>query len=445
MRYRRAVAVAATAAAVASVSAPALANGRFPAAGQVVVDPGDPLHIVLRTTYGILQTTDAGVTWRWICEQSVGYGGIEDPAMGVTGDGTVLAGIFEGLSASHDHGCSWAFAGGLLDQQYTIDVAVETTDPARAVAVTSTGITQGFHVVLAETTDNGKTWTKAGVDMPVDFLALTVEIAPSLTDRVYVSGLSGMNYVGALQKSEDRGKTWKQIAFDLKGALAPYIGAVDPSNPDRVYVRVDTATDDELYVSDDGASTWTKILTAKGEMLGFALSPDGSKVAAGGPDSGLFVASTSDFVFKQVSQVGVKCLEWQAAEQLYACADEFKDGFTLGVSKNDGGSFTPVYHLPDLAPLECDASTPTGAACPAAWPGVASTIGADSGSSSSTSGAQTAAATSGAPATPPKDESSTCTVPSGGSSDRELGAPIAAMILGLGAAALRRSRRRRTL
>src|SRR5262245_56848508 len=97
---------------VALASGTASANGRFPAAGQVVVDPGDAKHIVLRTTYGILQTTDAGQTWHWICEQAVGYGGVEDPSMAITVDGTVLAGIFEGLSASHDRGCTWALAKG---------------------------------------------------------------------------------------------------------------------------------------------------------------------------------------------------------------------------------------------------------------------------------------------------------------------------------------------
>src|SRR5262245_37707256 len=76
----------------------ALANGRFPAAGQVGIDPGDARHVVLRTTYGLIQTTDSGSSWRWICEQAIGYGGTEDPAMAVTGDGTVLAGTFMGLS-----------------------------------------------------------------------------------------------------------------------------------------------------------------------------------------------------------------------------------------------------------------------------------------------------------------------------------------------------------
>ena len=387
MMHTRA-AIAAASIAVGLAPRPALANGRFPAANQLVIDPGDATHLVLRTTYGLLQTTDSGTSWSWICEQAVGYGGTEDPAIGITGDGTVLAGFFEGLSVSHDRGCSWGIIAGPLDQQYAIDVTVETNVPARALVLTSLGMKDLFRTALTETVDDGATWTQVGVPMSTDLLGLTVEIAPSRLERVYVSGLAGASFGGVIARSDDRGETWTQ--FSLEGASAPYIGAVDPTNPDRLYVRVDSrdTADDELYLSDDGAATWTKIFTSTQDMLGFALSPDGSKVAAGGPEAGLFVASTRDFVFSQVSQLRVKCLKWHQ-DGLYACADEFVDGFTLGLSKNDGATFDALYHLPDLSPLECGAETPTGNVCPATWPDIATTIGADSssGSGSRTRGA----------------------------------------------------------
>src|SRR5262245_35467226 len=63
-RVKRSLAwLTAIVAAGVAASSPASANGRFPAAGQVAVDPSDSEHIVLRTTYGILQTTDGGTTW----------------------------------------------------------------------------------------------------------------------------------------------------------------------------------------------------------------------------------------------------------------------------------------------------------------------------------------------------------------------------------------------
>ena len=38
----------------------ALANGRFPLANQLVVDPTNPDHMVARATFGILDTHDNG-------------------------------------------------------------------------------------------------------------------------------------------------------------------------------------------------------------------------------------------------------------------------------------------------------------------------------------------------------------------------------------------------
>jgi hypothetical protein len=378
----------------ATLATPAFANGRFPAAGQVVIDPGDPAHIVIRATYGILQTVDSGQSWQWVCEGAIGYSGVEDPAMGVTGNGTILAGIFAGLAVSPDRGCSWAFEGGPLQAQYTIDVAVQQDDPMRALALTSTGSQSGFHVILVETADGGATWAQAGVAVDTEFLALTVEVAPSDPDRVYLSGLFGAEYEGAMARTSDRGQTWEILPFDLQGADSPYIGAIDPANADRLYVRTDHPVDDALYVSDDAAQTWTKVAVAPGEMLGFALSPDGSQVAIGGPQLGLQIASTTDFEFQDQGKQKVACLKWHDSG-LYACGSEFEDGFTLGRFVDAQTGFTSVYHLADLEELVCAAGTITADKCPQEWPPVAETLGI-----SGSGGGGGAAASSGAGASP---------------------------------------------
>ena len=123
------------AAALASslTSRDARANGRFPVASQLVVDPGDARHLFARTTYGMIQTTDGGATWQWVCEKAVGYAGTIDPAVGIMGDGTTLAAVFDGLAISHDRACSWAFASGVLAKQFVIDVAIEPGALERAL------------------------------------------------------------------------------------------------------------------------------------------------------------------------------------------------------------------------------------------------------------------------------------------------------------------------
>jgi MYXO-CTERM domain-containing protein len=418
----------------------ASANGRFPAAGQLVVDPSDPQHLVLRATFGILETSDGGTNWGWICEKAVGYTGVEDPAMGVTSDGSILAGIFEGLSISHDRGCSWDFAKGPTDGQYTIDVAVEKQDPKRAVAITSTGVSGGFHVVLAETTDDGKTWAQAGADLPSDFLAQTVDVSPADAQRVYASGLAGPEYAGAVERSDDHGATWTRLPFDIGNNAGAYIAGVDPTDADRLYLRLDGEPGDALWMSTDGATTWKPIYASTSDMLGFALSPDGKKIAAGGPKDGLWIASTSDLVFEQVSTVDVKCLAWSDAG-LYACGDEFVDGFTIGVSKDDGKTFSPVYHLSHLGILSCPAGTPQADICPDEWTNVASTIGADGSTSAGAGGAgatsSSSSAASGSGGSSGSDDDGGC------STSRGSGAPAGTFLLGLAGVGVAWSLRRR--
>jgi MYXO-CTERM domain-containing protein len=377
-----------------SLSLPdARANGRFPIADQLVVDPNDASHIVLRTTYGVLETSDAGSSWSWICEAAIGYGGTQDPAIGVLGDGSLLAGVFEGLAVSHDRGCSWAMVGAPLADEYIIDVSVHKDDPSRGVAITSSGTGAGFHVIVAETADNGVTWTQAGTAILSDFIALTIDVAPSDPNRLYASGLVGKSLAPAVERSNDRGATWTRTYLDAAYAdTVPFLAAIDPVNADRIYIRLSGDPIDRLVVSDDGGATFTEAFTGVDDLLGFALSPDGSRVALGGPKDGIQIASAADLAFTKVSELYTRCLTWTPAG-LYACGNEFVDDFTVGLSQDEGKTFTPIYHLSDICPLACPSGGATPEACVASWPGIAATLGIEpaqcggaSPSSSSSSG-----------------------------------------------------------
>ncbi len=392
------------------------ANGRFPLADQLVVDPQDPTHLVLRTTYGILSSSDAGSSWGWVCEAGIGYGGTQDPAMGVMADGTVLAGIFEGLSVTHDRGCSWAFAPAPLEKEYVIDVSVHRNEPSRAVAITSTGVGTGFHVILAETSDNGATWTQTGTAINSDMISLTVDVAPSKPERVYVSGVTGKSYAPAIERTDDRGMTWTRTFFDAKyAAETPYIAGVDPANPDRLYVRLSGTDTDHLLVSEDGAQTFTEIFSSTSDLLGFALSPDGKRVAIGSTVDGVHVANATDHVFQKVSAVECRCLTWTNAG-VYACANEFADEFTVGLSTDEGKTFAKIYKLNEMCPLECPAGSPGTTACASSWAPLAATLGVDQtkcGIASSSSGSSSSSGTSPPPNPQPEGCACDMTNPSG--------------------------------
>jgi hypothetical protein len=458
---------AAAAALVLGIASAAHANGRYPAAGQIALDPMNEANLLVRATYGIMISTTAGRQWGWVCEPAVGYGNIEDPMMAYTANGTILAGIFEGLSIGVPSGCDWTFAPGGLLNKYVIDLAVDKVDPTKAVLIISNSVGQNdagspiFLTQLWQSLDSGKTWAQAGTNLPDDFLGLTVDTAPSNRQRVYLSGRYGPpNYLGALQRSDDLGMTWQMLP--IPGADSqhlPYIGGVDPNDPDVVYVRLNADPDDSLVVSKDGGKTWTTVFSPTGQLDGFAISPDGATVAIGGPGAvpdggasvvgnGVWTAPSSSLQFTQVSSVGALCLTW-GKTGLYACADEFSSKFTAGVSHDDGKTWTPLMHLQGLCgPLACDSSSAVSQQCPAIWPATQSTISAtcpsaDGGTGGgSTMTASAGASSNGGPTAPAKSGCS-CAVPGDGASGAALGALGALAAAWAGARSRRRATRRR--
>jgi MYXO-CTERM domain-containing protein len=389
-------------AALACLAAPAVAsaNGRYPAAGQIALDPRAPDTILVRATYGLSLTKNNGQDWGWICEDAVGFGGTEDPMLAFAADGSILAGTFEGLRVSLDTGCDWGLVGGGLAGFYVTDLAMEKNDPSKGVLLA--GDTAGL-VQLWETGDDGATWTQAGVSLPSSFVGVTVETAPSDRNRVYASGSVGPPsypaYPGLIERSDDRGATWQPLFIPgSDDQTLPYISGVDPQDPDVLYVRLDGNPTSQLIVSKDGGATWAKIFESKtpemgatSPLPGFALSPDGSTVAVGGPNDGLWTAAASTLAFTKVSTMSALCLTWSSAG-LYGCADEIADDFTAGISKDQGKTWTPLLHLAGLCgPLACGAESGVAMRCTDLWPLVAIGIGApgclDTSSRSASSGA----------------------------------------------------------
>lgn len=386
---RRALALA-LGLALGLATAPAGANGRFPQAQQLVQAPSDPSRLVLRATYGLLVSSDAGGSWHWICEQSIGYSGVEDPAVGITAGGTLLAGIFDGLRVSSDGGCDFSSGGAELEGRFVVDLSVDKVTPSRALALTSNGKGGGsFDTRLWESTDDGKTFTQIGT-LPDTLLGLTLDPAPSEPSRIYVSGLGG-SAAPTLQRSIDGGKTWVERPIaGLAAGAAPFLAAIDPKNADRVWLRATDSDTGRLLVSDDAGDSWTEVLAKPGYMLGFALSPDGATVSVGfgdpkggaaiDPDSlGLWRAPTSSHAFERVFTGPVNCLTWTAAG-LFACSSQFDQGFELGLASDPmfaSGTkdpFTPLLTLTGLTgPLAC--STGSSAQCAAAWPATCELIG----------------------------------------------------------------------
>ena len=387
------------------------ANGRFPAADQLVVDPSDPTHIVARTTFGFLETRDQGKQWLWTCEDLIGRIANQDPPFAVTGDGSwVVAVPFEGVSVTHDHGCTWTRAPSPLAEQLAVDVTLEPSDPAALLVLTSTndtksdagpGAPQEFLNLVFETKDNGVTWALLGAPLARDLIASTIEIARSDANRIYASGIFGEPIKAAIERSEDGGKTWTRALVPADSDLGGvYISAVDAQNADRLFVRVlgqpDPATamtPTTLLESTDKGSSWREVARTQESMLGFALSPDGTMLAYGTIGQGVFAGpSDGSAPLVKVSEIQNRCLTWSPAG-LYACGTDLgrdpsamtpstqppPKTFAIGVSRDMGKSYDTLYKLFQTCPATCPDDSRFNQICRMVWlmrPGVTAATGA---------------------------------------------------------------------
>ncbi len=126
------------------------ANGAFPAVSQLVADPSDPTHLVLRSNFGLLITHDRGESWDLVCEAGLGYQNIE-PAIAVLSDGTTIAGLPNGIAHGSTE-CAFASAEGI--HEYVADVARVPGTAGRAVAVSvdiDRGVSQGLALTRRRT------------------------------------------------------------------------------------------------------------------------------------------------------------------------------------------------------------------------------------------------------------------------------------------------------
>jgi len=457
----------------------AQANGRFPRAQRLLEDVTDPSRLALYGTYGLVTTTDAGQSWSYVCEAATGPFAGEAPLLELLAGGRIVLASEVGLRGSNFPACAWRSLLEPALPDSVQDITRDPTDGAGLVALLSQpDVSVGFRAALSRSVDSGETWS-ASVPVPGDLLGqpLTVDVAPSRAQRIYLSGLNDAKQ-GVLARSDDAGETWQGFPIaGLANAEAPYLAAVDARDPERVFVRSDVLKvyetelqpDDALFYSADGGETFTRVVSRRAKLLGFALSPDGETILLGYGDpvlfaytvepeqSGLYRLRTADLVadpptaaskLTKIFAGSVTCLRW-TERGLYACLAQAEQGFELGRADDAEFSlavtqpFTPLLDLRALSPLAC-ASDSSAGVCSSdpnlGWPAVCAKLGADC---ASTPGADGAAGAAGTGAPLPTDAASCgCRLAASSGSGLGLLAPVLGT-LGLTALGFRRRRRSR--
>ena len=229
---------------------------------------------------GVWKTTDAGLTWTNIADETFGTSSVGAIAVAPSDPNVVWVGMGEhavrGVMTSHgdgvyrstDGGETWTHLG-LERTRHIARIEVHPTNPDVAwVAAQGAAYGASEDRGIYRTNDGGRTWEKVLFVSPT---ASAAELAMDPTNpRILYAGFwdhqrfpwyvrSGGEGSG-LWKTTDGGDTWQQINNGLPGLMGKTAVDVSPSNPKRLYAMIEAAPDEGgLYRSDDAGASWQRM------------------------------------------------------------------------------------------------------------------------------------------------------------------------------------------
>ena len=352
------------------------ANGRSPQTVGIFPKPGEPQTMYLATTFGLLETKDEGCTFRWMCEQNIGYGGTWDPFYAIGSDGTIFATTFEGLRISRDGGCSFETATAQLpasDPTRIADIWIDALEigPTGEIWV-GTAETGHTNDVLASL-DNGVTFQSRGMLSP-EIWWKSVKVAPSNPAVVYISGYQVAGTPTAyVYHTTNAGMQWTPSPLaNVLFAATPVVRvkAVDPANPDIVYLASEGAnppSGDRLYRSTDAGATWTEVLATSATIHDVVIRDAENVIIAtqiktansimGGP---AYISTTGGTSFQPLATAPqLACVAKRADGVLFGCGANWDPDFKAVARSVDGGvRWDKVWRFVEIAgAVQCGEGT----------------------------------------------------------------------------------------
>jgi hypothetical protein len=350
----------------------ALANGAFPDSEGILLPADHPNQLLLATNFGLFTSDDAGKTWAWSCEQN----GVSDLAslyqLGPAPLNRVFAVSAQGLIHSDDSSCTWNRATGVVDQVLVTDYFPDPTDPMRILAVGLPDTAQLDPPGIYRSLDGGATFTGPQYVGPIQGSIVSVESARSDPRIVYVAMYQTPGPHPRLVKSSDGGDTWAD-PLDVEPSIGPNlyrIIAIDPLDPRKIFLRVTEPTLESLAISEDGGVTFRKALTFDVKISAFARLPGGVILVAGVNKAGGGDMLSAGYRSTDGGQtfapwrtgLGIRALAVRDG-LLYAAADNFKDGFALGVSTDQGATFKPMMTYDQASSVKACVDQICGESC----------------------------------------------------------------------------------
>jgi hypothetical protein len=264
----------------------------FASIGALAVDPSDPLTVWVGTgesngsvdSYdgnGLWRSKDGGATW---APRGLEFAGrissvVVDPAdplhvlVGVMGR-QFSTGPGRGLYRTLDGGQTWTNVLYVSDSTGVCDIAINPVHPDTMYCATWERVRHntyrrafGPECGIWRSVDRGAHWTRMMTGLPVpgdDVGRIAISVAPSRPSTVYAQIGTGAisGYVGlGFYRSLDGGTTWtkRDVGTTFRGAFGGFVWyfgetGVNPANPDHVFAFGVSALQ-----SVDGGATWTTL------------------------------------------------------------------------------------------------------------------------------------------------------------------------------------------
>ncbi len=344
-------------------------NGRPAATSTINFRQGHEQDIAAGMTFGMVISHDNGVTWRWMCEKAILYGGLYDPDYVYNPTGALFATTFDGSLVMRD-GCT--FQPTQFAKKFFSTI---TQGPNGALYMAAADVADNMgnpgDAKVYKSTDNGMTFPVSATAGMVNDWYNSIEVAPSDPTRVYLSGYRLTAGLRSFQiyKSTNAGATFTPVTsttFTTSENSSIDIVGIKDGAPDTLFVRVSMTTGepgDAIWRSDNAGGTWTKIFEQLDEIA-FVVRKNGDLVA-GTRTKGTFVArGPTNATFEAVAGAPhINCLAENAAGELWACTKNYTmtgmPGDGAGIMKTTNlTSWTKVLQFAEIVgPVECAAGT----------------------------------------------------------------------------------------
>ncbi|MET0623851.1 MAG: glycosyl hydrolase [Pyrinomonadaceae bacterium] len=230
---------------------------------------------------GVWKTTDGGVTWEPLGEQTFKTGSVGAVAVSESDPNVVYVGMGEqtlrgnvshgdGMYKSTDAGKTWKKLAGLDDTRHISRVRIHPRNPD-VVYVAAIGHAFGPNEQrgVFRSKDGGRTWEKILYRGP-QAGAIDLTFDPSNASVMYAAlwqvirrpwGFESGGPASGLFKTTDGGDTWVDMTRNTglpRGVVGKIGVTASAAAPDRVWAIVE-AEDGGVFRSDNGGGSWTKV------------------------------------------------------------------------------------------------------------------------------------------------------------------------------------------